>query len=113
MGRLQPGARVGRCVTTVLITVTLALPLPSVIAQSPSPSPDAGNVLGHLNLAISWYRHLAGLDITAGQPSDMLYLESARNSAAQALQLAFQSAAAEAALLSANKSGAASAGRRR
>ena len=107
MARLQPVARVGRCIVIFVSIVAVASPLPWVMAQAPSP--DAGNVLGHLNLAISWYRHLASLDITAGQPSDLLYLESARNSAAEALQLAFQSAAAEAALLSAGKNGAASA----
>ena len=65
-------------------------------AQSKTPQ-DA--VLGHLNAAISWYRRLASLDITAGQPSDALYLESARSSAAEALQLAFQASQAQALLI--------------
>ena len=60
---------------------------------------DSNAILGHLNQAIGWYRHLAALDVTAGQPSDTLYLENARNSAAQALQYAFQAATAQAALL--------------
>lgn len=65
-------------------------------------SPDSAAVLAHLNQAISWYRHLDALDVTAGQPSDTLYLENARDSAAQALQLAFQAATAQAALLADN-----------
>ena len=65
-------------------------------------SPDSAAILAHLNQAITWYRHLDALDITAGQPSDTLYLENARNTAAQALQLAFESATAQAALLAAN-----------
>jgi small-conductance mechanosensitive channel len=63
-----------------------------------SPPLDNNPVLNHLNAAISWYRQVAGLDVAAGQPSDALYLENARNSASQALQLAFQAALAEAAL---------------
>ncbi len=65
-------------------------------------SPDSAAILAHLNQAISWYRHLDALDVTAGQPSDTLYLENARDSAAQALQLAFQAATAQAALLADN-----------
>ncbi len=75
----------------------------SLAAAPPqAPSPDSNAILEHLNQAIGWYRHLAALDVTAGQPSDTLYLENARSSAAQALQLAFQAATAEAALLAAN-----------
>lgn len=75
------------------------------VAQSP-PSENS-LILAHLNQAISWYRQLSALDITAGQPSDTLYLENARNSAAQALQLAFQSASAQAILLAQKKKNAA------
>lgn len=65
---------------------------------APSATPDTP-ILRHLNQAISWYRRVATLNVSAGQPSDALYLENARNSAAQALQLAFQAATAQAALL--------------
>jgi small-conductance mechanosensitive channel/TolA-binding protein len=66
--------------------------------QTQPPQVDSDAILNHLNAAISWYRHVATLDATAGQPSDALYLQNARSSASQALQLAFQSALAEAAL---------------
>jgi small-conductance mechanosensitive channel len=74
--------------------------------QTQPPQVDSGAILNHLNAAISWYRHVASLDATAGQPSDALYLQNARNSASQALQLAFQSALAEAALASKEKGNA-------
>ena len=77
-----------------------------MLAQSSAT--DGSAILAHLNAAISWYRHVAGLDITAGQPSDSLYLENARSSATQALQLAFQASQAQAALAKANKTGTAS-----
>ncbi|HZP22924.1 MAG TPA: hypothetical protein VFB04_05720, partial [Terriglobales bacterium] len=96
------------CRTGVAIFLLLALgPLWQAAAVPQSSQLDSAAVLNHLNQAISWYRHLAALDVTAGQPSDTLYLENARNSAAQALQLAFQSATAEAALLAGTKNEAA------
>ncbi len=70
-----------------------------VWAKAQAAPPPSTTILNHLNQAISWYRHVASLDVTAGQPSDTLYLENARNSAVQALQLAFQSASAQATLL--------------
>jgi hypothetical protein len=67
-------------------------------AQTQAPQNDSDAIVNHLNAAISWYRHVASVDVTAGEPSDELYLENARNSASQALQLAFQAALAQAAL---------------
>jgi small-conductance mechanosensitive channel len=74
-----------------------------------TPPSQSSMILAHLNQAISWYRQIVRLDITAGQPSDTIYLENARSSAAQALQLAFQAASAEAALLAQKKKNAADA----
>ncbi len=78
----------------------------AVSAQSPQI--DDAAILAHLNAAISWYQHLNSLDVAAGEPSDTLYLENARDLANQALQLAFQSAQAEAGLLQSEKSANAS-----
>ena len=91
--------------------IALFLFLPVVIlatwgAAQTAPTPDSNAVLAHLNAAISWYRHVTALDVTAGQPSDELYLENARNSAGQALQLAFQAAQAQASLMSHTQSAA-------
>jgi small-conductance mechanosensitive channel len=76
--------------------------LAAAIQTAPSQS-DA--ILAHLNAAIGWYRQITSLDISAGQPSDVLYVENARNSATQALQLGFQAAQAQATLLAKNKTG--------
>ena len=71
-----------------------------------TPPSQSSLILAHLNQAISWYHRIAALDIASGQPSDTLYLENARSSATQALQLAFQSATAHAALLAQQKKSA-------
>ena len=77
----------------------LTLILAGIIwAAVPSPQIDGNAILNHLNAAISWYRHLSTADETSGQPSDILYLQNARELAHQALQLAFESAEAESAL---------------
>ena len=83
---------------------TVALPLVWGLAAQAKPSESDG-ILAHLNAAISWYRRVATLDITAGQPSDALYLDNAHNAAGQALQLAFQASLAQAALLAQQKNG--------
>jgi small-conductance mechanosensitive channel len=95
-------ARFSRVGSALIISAVLFLApaLELFAAQTPPSESDA--ILNHLNRAISWYRLVIGLDVTAGQPSDTLYLENARNSATQALQYAFQAALAEAALLQAS-----------
>jgi small-conductance mechanosensitive channel len=103
VARLKRKAYASRGGFVVFFAVALTV-LSWGAAQSP-PS-DSSLILAHLNQAISWYRQVAALDITAGQPSDTLYLENARGSAAQALQLAFQSATAHAALVAQQKKGA-------
>jgi small-conductance mechanosensitive channel len=77
-----------------------AAPQP-VSAQQASPEDAA--IIRHLNAAITWYKRLTTANESAGQPSDAYYLESARSVAKQAVQLAFQSAETEAALLAAGK----------
>lgn len=70
--------------------------------------PEDAAIVQHLNVAITWYRQLATANEAAGEPSDAYYLDNARSLAKQALLLAFQSADAEAALLSAEKGNEAS-----
>jgi small-conductance mechanosensitive channel len=85
----------------LIVFFAAALAMVSWAAQT---KPSASSLIqAHLNQAISWYRQVAALDITAGQPSDTLYLENARNSATQALQLAFEAASAQALLLAEQK----------
>ena len=99
MVRVQRKALLSRCGIVVVFATTVFGG--AWAAQQPVSRGDA--ILQHLNLAISWYRRVSGLDISAGQPSDALYLANARSSAAQALQLAFQAAQAEATLLAQQK----------
>ena len=80
--------------------------LPSAMSAQDERPEDAA-VIRHLNAAITWYKQLTSSNESAGQPSDAFYLENARNLAKQALQLAFQSAEAEAALLATEKAGGA------
>jgi small-conductance mechanosensitive channel len=98
LGRRPRSSREG----SITLFLALALLFPLAWGKSSAPqttATDSSAILAHLNAAISWYRQIAGLDITAGEPSDTLYLENARSSASQALQMAFQASLAQAALL--------------
>lgn len=61
--------------------------------------PDRNAVLGHLNGIISWYREASARVQPGELPSDAIFQQNIRSLAAQATQLAFQSARAQAALL--------------
>ena len=101
--------RRGFGISTVLIgsTVLAATLLQGGVAPQPTPAQganaDDAAIIRHLDVAIEWYKQLMGADESAGQPSDAYYLENARSLAKQAVQLAFQSAEAEAALLLSEK----------
>ena len=56
-------------------------------------------ILDHLNAVIDWYRQVLTRVPTAGLPSDAVYQLNAQNMSVEVVQLAFQSAQAEAALL--------------
>ncbi len=98
MARLKRKASLGRRRRIVVLAAAILLLSAGWAQQAQSPQGDSAAILNHLNAAISWYRHVATVDATAGQPSDELYLENARISASQALQLAFQAGLAEATL---------------
>ena len=72
--------------------------LPVYTAQNP-PSLARDAVLNHLNTAITWYRDVTAKVQGVGLPSDAIYEDNARDIAAEAVRLAFQSARAEAALI--------------
>jgi small-conductance mechanosensitive channel len=87
----------------------LAVALPCTKAQTANGlSGDA--IVDHLNAAIDWYRQVTSRVPTAGLPSDAVYQFNAQNMAVEAVQLAFQSAQAEAALLPAAGPASSSAG---
>ena len=85
--------------------ILLQLSMVSRATAAQEERPEDAAVIQHLNAAITWYKQLSSSNESAGQPSDAFYLENARNLAKQALQLAFQSAEAEAKLLAADKEG--------
>lgn len=80
--------------------------LPST-QSTPSPLPqvqlDESAVLYHLNQLISWYRQSTTGIQSVGLPSDAIYQDNTKSLGSQAVQLAFQSARAEAALIAAQQ----------
>jgi small-conductance mechanosensitive channel len=64
---------------------------------------DGAAVLHHLNELISWYRHSTTGIQSVGLPSDAIYQDNTQSLGAQAVRLAFQSAKAEAALITAQQ----------
>ncbi len=60
---------------------------------------DGEATLHHLNEIISWYRHATTGIQSVGLPSDAIYQDNLKSLGAQAVQLAFQSAKAESALI--------------
>jgi hypothetical protein len=79
-----------------------ALGVPGLmVAAAPSSSPtSAGDVIAHLELTISWYRHVMAEQDSASGPSDVLLRDSTHQASTTALQLAFDFARAETALVS-------------
>ena len=74
-----------------------------ILQGQDSPAPvDRDAVLHHLNAVITWYRDSSSKIKSVGLPSDAIYQENARDLAAEAVRLAFQSAKAEATIIAAN-----------
>jgi len=90
--------------TAVAATLLLGMAAPQV-APAQQANVENAAIIRHLDVGIEWYKQLMSADESAGQPSDAYYLENARTLAKQAVQLAFQSADAEAALLLSEKGG--------
>jgi small-conductance mechanosensitive channel len=64
---------------------------------------DGQSILEHLNQIINWYEHAKTNVDVPGLPSDEIYQSDLQSLAAKAVQLAFQSAKAEAALVPASQ----------
>lgn len=83
------------------------------LAQSPQNSPapstlsplqiDSDAALHHLNQVINWYRQVTTGIHDVGLPSDAIYQDNAKSLATQVVQLAFQSAKTESALITAEE----------
>jgi small-conductance mechanosensitive channel len=83
---------------TVATLSAASASLPSLVAQTPE-GLHSNAILDHLNAIIDWYRNTLTRVPTVGLPSDAVYQFNAQNMAFEALQLAFQSAQAEAPLI--------------
>jgi small-conductance mechanosensitive channel len=84
---------------TVLVLAGIAALCLSGAVSRAAFQPDRDAVLGHLNAIINWY-HDATANAQPGElPSDAIFQQNVRTLAAQAVQLAFQSARAQSALL--------------
>jgi len=70
-----------------------------IAAAQSSPPTSAADVIAHLEQTMAWYRHVAAAQDSAGGSSDVLSRDSTREASTKALQLAFDYARAEAALL--------------
>ena len=64
---------------------------------------DSAAVLRHLNEIISWYRRVTSGISSVGLPTDTVYQDNMQRLGAQVVRLAFQSARAEAALITAQQ----------
>ena len=83
-------------------------PTQSVPQAGPNLPPlqlDGNAVLHHLNQVVSWYREMTTGIRDVGLPSDAIYQDNAKALGAQGVQLAFQSAKAESALITVQNNG--------
>jgi len=81
---------------------------PNSAAALPPLQVDGSAALHHLNQIISWYRHSTTNMQSVGLPSDAIYQDNTKSLGSQAVRLAFESAKAEAAILSAQQKASAS-----
>ncbi len=87
------------CVIAYIAPVLVALCVQTLRAQTAAQL-DRDAVLDHLNTVITWYRDATTKVQSVGLPSDAIYQDNSKNLATQAVQLAFQSARAEANIVS-------------
>ncbi|MGC1906352.1 MAG: hypothetical protein WA715_21205 [Candidatus Acidiferrum sp.] len=105
---VRPRVRLGISLAIAIVLALAAQSLRSQTKKTPQapPPPAAGTldrdaILHHLNAVITWYRDTTTKIKPVGLPSDAIYQDNTRNLAAEAVRLAFQSARAEAAIISA------------
>jgi len=94
----------GRVSCKILLSLAIAVVCLASTVSYAQNQPDRNAVLNHLNAIISWYRE-ATANVQPGElPSDAIFQQNVRSLSAQAVQLAFQSARAQAALLGGSNS---------
>ena len=108
-GSLPKQSQIAACVSHWRWCNHTALTVQSLRAQTAAQL-DRDAILHHLNAVITWYRDATTKIKPVGLPSDAIYQDNARNLSFEAVRLAFQSARAEANIISmADKTTAASA----
>ncbi len=85
-------------------SVTLK-PSQGAISSATSHLPDGPAIISFLSQVIGWYRHLAVEERLVADPADMLFVAEDRQMADEVLNLSFEFAKADAALLAATESG--------
>jgi small-conductance mechanosensitive channel len=87
----------------VAASAGMAARISTAQSTQPQSTPELSSapILAHLDAIISWYRDLATKSPNTGQPSDAIYRTNAQSLAADAVRFAFQSAEAEAVVISA------------
>jgi small-conductance mechanosensitive channel len=80
-------------------------PAPVATFRSAIRPPGSAEVIGFLSQVIGWYRHLSVEQQLVAGPTDMLFVAEDRQMADEALDLSFEFARADAALLTATESG--------
>ena len=93
----QPASTVSSQAAAAQDAATL---LPPVVPPMPAFQGRGDLILKHLDTLLPWYHNFGNGLPTVGLPSDAIYQSTARMLALQALQAAFQSAVADAALIS-------------
>ena len=81
------------------ILASLALGAPQSQKSAPQLNLSRDALLEHLNTVITWYRDSTGKVEPVGLPSDAIYQDNARDTAAEAVRLAFESARTQAGLI--------------
>lgn len=85
-----------------VVLVAGAFALTGLEAQGPGQL-DRQAILNHLNAVITWYRDCTSKVPAVGLPSDAIYQDNAQRLAAEAVRRAFDSARAEAAMITAEE----------
>jgi small-conductance mechanosensitive channel len=85
---------------SVAITAALTMTFFAGATLSQNDADIPNTLLAHLNAAINWYKNLTTQVPPGQEPSDTIYSTNAENLGAEVVRLAFQSARAQAALMS-------------
>ncbi|MGD1093622.1 MAG: mechanosensitive ion channel family protein, partial [Bryobacteraceae bacterium] len=88
----------------LLFGASYSIPVRSAPAPSAPQSVRSEDVLTLIEQTVGWYRHINASQSSTGVPGDLLFRNSARQTSIKAVQLTFDWARAEAALLASNGS---------